>query len=141
MTNLKTIFTVFFSITIGCLIILGIFIVSLLKQQFVLEQIDKNRFESYLVADELKQSSDDLTNYARYYVMTGDGEWENKFWNVLDVRNGKKPRPDGRIISLRGLMKELGFSVAEFKKLKTAEENSNRLAYTERVAFNAMKGL
>jgi hypothetical protein len=31
----------------------------LIKQQFLLEQVDRNRFESYLVADELKESSED----------------------------------------------------------------------------------
>lgn len=141
MNNLKTIFTFFFSVTLGCLIVLGILVASLLKQQFLLEKIDYNRFKSYLVADELKQSSEDLTKYCRVYVSTGDAEWEKKYQEVLDIRNGKKPRPDGRTISQKGLMKELGFTEAEFKKLQTAEDNSNALVYTELTAFNAMKGL
>jgi PAS domain S-box-containing protein len=141
MNNLKTTFAAFFSVTIGCLLVLGIFVALLIKQQFLLGQVDRNRFESYLVADELKESSEDLTKYCRIYVSTGDAEWEEKYRDVLDVRNGKKPRPDGRTISLQGLMKELGFTAAEFRTLKAAEDNSNGLVYTERRAFNAMKGL
>jgi PAS domain S-box-containing protein len=141
MNNLKTIFSLFFSITIACLLVLGIVVASLLRQQFLHEQIDQNRFESYLLANELKQSSDDLTKFCMVYVNTADPEWEKKYWDVLDIRNGKKPRPDGRMISLKGLMKELGFSDAEFKKLKTAEDNSNALVHKELTAFNLMKGL
>ena len=38
------------------------------------------------------------------------------------------------------MMKELGFTDAEFSKLKEAENNSNDLVHTETVAMNAVKG-
>jgi PAS domain S-box-containing protein len=141
MNTLKTTFAVFFSATLGCLIILGIFVASLLKQQIVMERVDKNRFASFLLADELRQSSEDLTKYCRVYVNTGDPEWEKKYFEVLDIRNGNKARPDGRMISQKGLMEELGFTAVEFSALKNAEDNSNALVHSELVAFNAMKGL
>ena len=53
------------------------------------------RYTSSLLADELRQSSDDLTRLARTYVMSGDPMWEQQYFEVLDIRNGKKARPAG----------------------------------------------
>jgi len=61
-----------------------------------LELLNQSRdvaFHSYLLADELRQSSDDLTRLARSFVVTGDPEFEREYWAVLDIRNGKLPRP------------------------------------------------
>lgn len=98
------------------------------------------RFKSFKIAEELRNSSDDLTRYCRTYVETGDSIWEKRYWEVLDIRNGIKPRTDGRLISLQDSMRKLGFTEAEFEKLKDAEKKSNELIWTERVAFNALKG-
>lgn len=99
------------------------------------------RYESFLVANELRQSSEDLTKYARTYVVTGDPTYERKYWDVLAVRNGEKPRPDGRTVSLRDLLRQLGFTSEEFTRLAEAEDHSNALVQTERRAMHAMKGL
>jgi len=102
----------------------------------------ETRFDSYLLADELRQSSDDLTRLARTYVASGgEKSYEDQYWKILDVRNGKKPRPDGQTIALKTLMKNLGFTDQEFEKLKEAENNSNGLVTTETIAMNAVKGL
>ncbi|OUR95475.1 hypothetical protein A9Q84_16715 [Halobacteriovorax marinus] len=102
----------------------------------------ETRFGSYLLADELRQSSDDLTRLARTYVTTkGESKYEEMYWKILDVRNGKKPRLDGKTIPLKALMKDLGFTDLEFQKLKEAEANSNNLVTTETIAMNAVKGL
>ncbi|VEF25564.1 Uncharacterised protein [Shewanella baltica] len=37
------------------------------------------RYQSYQVADELRQSSDDLTRLARTYAVTGDEKYENVY--------------------------------------------------------------
>jgi|LakMenEpi03Aug12_release.lakeMendotaPanAssembly.Ray.scaffolds.fasta_scaffold35261_3 methyl-accepting chemotaxis protein len=99
-----------------------------------------NRYESYRLAQELRASSEDLTRLARTYVVTGDPSYEQQYWRVLDVRNGIAPRPDGRTVPLRALMKAQGFSTAEFAKLGEAEDNSNALVTTETIAMNAIKG-
>ena len=100
----------------------------------------ESRYRSYLLADELRQSSDDLTRLARTYVMSGDARWEQQYFEVLDIRNGKKPRPaqyqkiywDFRgagidpargseaAVPLAELMKQAGFTEAEFAKLAEA---------------------
>ena len=118
------------------------------------------RFESYLLADELRQSSDDLTRFARTYVTTGDPKYEQYYLDVLAIRNGQKRRPefyhriywdfvadqgdlarsDTRAVPLQQLMKEMGFTDAEFAKLKEAQANSDALVKTEEIAMHAMKG-
>ena len=118
------------------------------------------RYASYMLADELRQSSDDLTRLARTYVVTADPRWEQQYLEVLDIRNGKRPRPaqyekiywDFRAagqtpaggtepaVSLNELMRRAGFTEAEFDKLRQAEANSNDLVRTETVAMNLVKG-
>jgi methyl-accepting chemotaxis protein len=100
-----------------------------------------NRYESYLRADELRQSSDDLTRLARTFVITNDKKYEDEYWDILAIRGGKKARANGEKIALRDIMKNLGFTKKEFDKLKEAENNSNSLVTTETIAMNEVKGL
>ena len=120
-----------------------------------------DRYKSYLLADELRQSSDDLTRLARTYVESADAKWEQQYFEILDIRNGKRPRPanyeniywDFRAANIdptRGtqaaaplsdLMKAAGFTDAEFQKLKEAQGNSDDLVRTETIAMNMVKGL
>ncbi|HEY3132137.1 MAG TPA: methyl-accepting chemotaxis protein [Acidobacteriota bacterium] len=123
---------------VGLLLLLSML---LLQNHRGLERSQEVRYQSYLLAEELRRSSDELTRTARTYVVTGDPRYEAEYWHILDVRNGKTARPDGRQVPLRELMRELGFSHAEFAKLKEAEDNSNALVKTETTAFHAMKGL
>jgi methyl-accepting chemotaxis protein len=122
--------------------VLGLLLLSLLTffNQRELNRSQANRHASLQLAQELRHSSDELTRLARTYAVTGDEEYERQFWRVLDVRNGKQPRPDGRTVPLRTLMIDQGFTAAELAKLQEAEDNSNALVSTENVAMNAMKG-
>lgn len=62
----------------------------------VLSQAATNRYQMYQLADELRQSSDDLTRLARTYVVSGgEAKWEKQYFEILDIRNGKIPRPQG----------------------------------------------
>ena len=120
------------------------------------------RYQSFLLADELRQSSDDLTRLARTFVVSGgEAKWEQQYFEILDIRNGKKPRPghyeriywDFRAagtdaaaptadtVPLLDLMKRAGFTAAELAKLDEAKANSDDLVRTETVAMNLVKGL
>jgi methyl-accepting chemotaxis protein len=119
-----------------------------------------NRLLSYRLAGELRQSSDDLTRLGRTYVVTADPEYEREYNAVLDIRNGKmalpqdyhriywdfvaagnmKPRPDTQPMALQDMMKQAGFTEAEFAKLKEAQANSDGLVNLEVEAMNAVKG-
>jgi methyl-accepting chemotaxis protein len=125
------------------------------------DKLTERRYQSYLLADELRQSSDDLTRLARTFVVSGDAKWEQQYLEVLDIRNGKKPRPlgyegiywDFRAAdtnpktatadtgTLAERMKVAGISEAEFAKLSDAKANSDDLVRTETVAMNMVKGL
>ena len=139
--KLKTLFITLFSLMIASLIALAILSFSSLRHQTYLIKNQDIRFRSYLLANEIKESSNALTRYCRTYAMTGDSSWENRYYEVLDIRNGHKPRPDGITISIQDSIKRLGLTKAELIKLQEAEYNSNQLVYTEKRAFNALKGL
>jgi PAS domain S-box-containing protein len=153
---------IFYLASAVLLSLLAVFAVLLFLGQRELERTQDIRYASYLLADELRQSSDDLTRMARTYVITGDPAFERLYWETLAIRNGEAPRPrhyeriywdrvvgepgfrsdhEGVKVSLRTLMERLGFTPAEFAKLAEAEHNSNELVQTELTAFNAMKGL
>jgi len=119
------------------------------------------RFLSYQLADELRQSSDDLTRMARTYVVTGDPRFEEYFNRILDIRdgraprpvgyhsvywdfvsaNGERPRPDGEPMALESLMREVGFTSEEFALLDRAKDLSDDLVALEERAMHAVKGL
>ncbi len=58
-----------------------------------LAEAQMRRMDSFQLADELRQSSDDLTRMARTYVVTGDEKYERFFKRILSIRNGTSPRP------------------------------------------------
>lgn len=112
-------------------------------------------------ADILRQSSDDLTKYARLYVITADTEYKEIYYSILDIRNGDKKRPlnyhgvywdllepnrsDMHPLSkkkaLNEIFKELPYSKYEYDKLQKSRVNSDKLVNLEIEAFNAMDGL
>ncbi|MCP5105692.1 MAG: methyl-accepting chemotaxis protein, partial [bacterium] len=132
-----------------------------IKNQNSLVKAQNIRHDSYLRADELRQSSDDLTRLGRTYVVTGDERYEKMYMDVLAIRNGQIPRPelyeriywdfvidygqkprkDGPKIPLNEMMKQLGFTNEEFRKLEKAKANSDKLVHMEVKAMNAVKGI
>jgi len=44
---------------------------------------------------------------ARSYVLTGDPRYEKIYKEILAIREGEQPRPDGRSISLESMMEAL----------------------------------
>ena len=122
--------------------VFGLVVLSFLTflNQHSLNRAQSNRYDSYRLAHELRTSSDELTRLARTYVITSDAAYERSYWHLLDIRNGKQPRPDGRTISLRSLMEKQGFTPEELSKLQQAEDNSNALVMTETIAMHAIKG-
>lgn len=122
---------------------------------------ERHRFQSFLLAQELLQSSEDLTRMARTYVTTGDPIYERYYFEILDIRNGKKPRPQnygvtywhlagvgkavahepGERVPLNELMRREGINEKEFNLLRESQNNSDTLVNLEKEAFAAMKGL
>ena len=123
--------------------------------------LQNDRFSMVQVADKLRQSSDDLTHFARTYVETADILYKKQYFDTLNIRNGLKERPynydkiywdlnkkarqkrhpDGEKISLKVIMSTLPYSKEELQLLNLSEKNSNDLVDLEMEAFNAMDGL
>jgi len=139
--SIQKLYFIIYTVTGVVLLSLGVLIGLIVGNQNDLNGNQAARYQSYRLANELRVSSEELTRLARTYVATRDDKYEAMYWDVLAVRNGEKPRPDGRTVSLKTLMKEAGFTEAEFAKLKEAEDNSNDLVTTETIAMNAIKGL
>ena len=159
-----TIKNLFLALLAALTLLLCLVLLSVISLKSASDEVGRSadlRYRSYLLADELRQSSDDLTRLARTYAVTGDAKYEKQYFDILDIRNGKKPRPehyeriywdfvaagidkpqpDGATASLQALMKEAGFSEQEFAKLKEAQNNSDALVKNETIAMNAVKGL
>lgn len=161
MQNSRTIIVFTLVASFVCLLLTGAAVWRLRVEADLANQAATNRYKSYLLADELRQSSDDLTRLARTYVITGDASYEKQYLDILDIRGGKsprpeayhriywdfvaggvaKPRPDTVSAPLLDLMKAAGFTDEEMGKLAEAKKNSDGLVATETVAMNAVKGL
>ena len=131
------------------------------QNQRELAAAEARRYASYKLADELRQSSDDLTRMARTYVVSGDPAYEAHFRRILAIRNGDAPRPgdydgiywdfvtapgwkprgDGEQVALQDLMRRVHFTEDEFGKLHEAQANSDALVALEDRAMAAVKGL
>jgi methyl-accepting chemotaxis protein len=110
-------------------------------------QDSSTRYLSYLLADEFRQTSMDLTRLGRTYVATGEQEYWDAYWNIVKWRNGELARPDyvddalykGMRKKQSDIMKELNFSAKEFAFLKEAGDNSNALIKTETQAMESIR--
>jgi signal transduction histidine kinase/DNA-binding response OmpR family regulator len=131
------------------------------QNQQELAASETRHYQSYKLADELRQSSDDLTRMARTYVVTGAARYEEYFRRILAIRNGEAPRPEnyggiywdlvtasgeapaagGETVALETLMRRMGFTDAEFATLREAQANSDALVALENRAMSAIKGL
>ena len=127
---------------------------------------ENRRAESFLVADSMRQSSNELTNMVRLYVSTGDPRSRDYYNEILAIRSGAAPRPRGydssfwdRVLaegtgfvrygpreSLVEQMRAADFTPAEFRALNASLTASNRLAQVElevmdRVARRIRRGV
>lgn len=122
-----------------------------------LDRANKIRLHSFVLADELRQSSDDLTRMVRTYIVTKNPLYKEHYQEILDIRNGlktrpinyqniywdlvgldnKRPRPySNQALPLIEMMRQAGFTQHEFDKLTEAKNNSDTLTETE---FAAMR--
>ena len=128
-------------------------------QNILLEKNFENVRGMHTLSDELKQSSDDLTHFARTYVVTNEKKYKQRYVTTLDIRNGKAARPHSyetiywdlqkdireqkhpleKKSSLQSRIDLFAFSKAEKQLLALAEFRSNDLVNLEIKAFNLMK--
>ncbi|GAA4184508.1 methyl-accepting chemotaxis protein [Shinella granuli] len=125
------------------------------------EEAHVAQYRSYLLADELRQSSDDLTRLVRVYASTGDTQYRDQYNRILDIRNGlaprpldyhrvywdfvaggtPEPRPLGEAVALRDLMRQAGFTEEEFALLDEANKRSDGLVQLEVEAMKLVEDI
>lgn len=130
-----------------------------IRSEKVTNHAHEHRYRSVLLADELRQSSDDLTRMVRTYVVTGDPAYRQRFQDILDIRDGKKARPedywrpywdlvlrDGtaprgshQATPLIEMMRHAGFSEEELRVLEQAQQNSDALTILELEAMRLVE--
>jgi signal transduction histidine kinase/DNA-binding response OmpR family regulator/HPt (histidine-containing phosphotransfer) domain-containing protein len=118
-------------------------------------EAESRRSASLRLAEELRQTSDDLTRMARTYVATGNRQYRDFFDEILAIRNGTAARPNrydriywdlvsdsgqrptrfGPAVSFDELAARVGFTPAEFDLLQKARSRSDALTRLERAAF------
>ena len=116
----------------------------------------QRHYDSYLLSEQLRHSSDQLTKMARAYAATGNTKYLNFFKKIIDIRNGDQPRPknyhrvywdflmpidgeapfsEGKAISLDRLLERLQLDQYELDLLIKAHKKSDVLTQLENRAF------
>lgn len=75
------------------LLSLGGALLGIRHTQEAITQVDLRRGELVQIADELQTSTDGLARMARSYVGTLNPRYETFYHEIVDIRNGKTPRP------------------------------------------------
>ena len=138
--NVRRVFLILFGTIISFNILVLFLLFNLLDNQRQHHESQVNRFNSFTFSDDLRESSDDLTAYARNFVITGDSTWEKRYWDIVYEHEGELISETYRQ-SVLDSMSRMGFVEEEFELLKTALDYSNQLVEVEREAMNAAKGL
>ena len=138
----------------------GLFSVTLLQRETAAQRTaaEGERVTSFLLSDQMRQSSNDLTEMVRLYVTTGDTRYRRYYDEILAIRNGTARRPinydssfwdrvladpsarvrTGPRASLTMLMRRAGFTRQEFTALHASLDASNHLARLEEQVMNAV---
>jgi diguanylate cyclase (GGDEF)-like protein len=138
----------------------GIFIVYFDAEKQV-DRANERRLQSFQLAEELRHSSDDLTRMVRTYVATGNPIHKQHYQEILDIRDGSKPRPldyyhvywdlvlandqrprpFGPAVPLQKLMLAADFTTEELAKLTEAKLKSDVLTRTEMAAMALIESI
>lgn len=110
-------------------------------------QNSQTQYLSYLIADEFRQTSTDLTRLCRTYVATADQTYWNAYWDIVKWRNGDQPRPatvnnhlyPNVRIKQMDIMQQLEFSQDELSLLEEINRYSNALIATQEQAMRSIR--
>ncbi len=154
--SIKFLYRFIFLIQLLFLLLVYLVVLHIQETRQAIFTSEYTRYESLQIAQELGRSSDDLTNMARLYVMTGDPQYKKNYFEILGIRNGERPRPQeypfaywqlivggektpssiGMPQSFTQRLEVFHFTTREKELLEIAKERSNELIKTEISAFN-----
>jgi diguanylate cyclase (GGDEF)-like protein/PAS domain S-box-containing protein len=132
-----------------CVTTFGLYV----RAEKLIDRANELRLVSFELTDELRDSSDALTRMARTYVITGEPAYRVQYQHILDIREGRSPRPSdlqasywGIVAaddaslpaqSLLALMRQGGFSAEEIHLLEQTAQTSDALTRIEIAAMDA----
>jgi len=148
-------FSLYLWLTLGMFIVFTVSFVVYVRAEKYIDHVNELRQRSILLAEELRQSSDDLTRMVRTYAVTGNPLYKKHYQEILDIRDGRqarpedyqsiywdlvladdqRPRPLGQAVPLLELMRQAGFTAEEFSKLAEAKAKSDALTRPEFAAM------
>ncbi|NUU00402.1 methyl-accepting chemotaxis protein [Herbaspirillum robiniae] len=158
--SIKQLF-IWLALVLSILVAVVISLTGALKDaNLALERAHESRYYSSTLANELRRTTEDMTKFARAYVTTGDPNDEDRYYMIVDIRNGKRARPKNydrfnwdlvsarklqadpgvKPVSLIELMKQSGFTEQELAKMQEAVNVSDQLSKIDVTAFHAVKG-
>lgn len=140
-----------------------VFVMSLLiGNQGEVAASEQRRYESFAIAHQLQEFSNNLTWMTRGFAASGNPSFERFFFAILDIRDGKRASPQGyeRFAfwskalltgeiptdsdtppeSMQERVQRMGLVAVEREALDNATEASEQLVFLERTAINAVKG-
>ncbi|SFW15459.1 bifunctional diguanylate cyclase/phosphodiesterase [Nitrosovibrio sp. Nv17] len=117
-----------------------------------IDAAEQHRYRSLLLANELLQSSEELTRMVRLYALTGNPAHKRHYFEILGIREGTRPRPGHysgtywylknaaakpaaepkEAISLMDMMRKEGLDEQEIALMQKALENSEKLTKLEK---------
>ena len=141
------------TLTVFVLFIVSFFVY--VDAERAIDTANNKRLQSFLLADELRQSSDDLTRMVRTYAVTGEPRYRQHFDEIFAIRNGHapmpenyhyiywdlvdasnaRPRPFGPPTALLNTMRQVGFTDSELTQLVSAKQASDDLTNIEQRAM------
>lgn len=157
--NQHSLFSFYLFAMLSIVFLLGISFLVLTFEHQKYEQSLENRSLSIRLAEELRQSSNDLTRLVRAYVTSGKPAFKEQFEAVVEIRDGKRPRPLnyslaywdfqaiqtpapageveplGEAVPLLELMRRAGITEAELSNLSRSKAKSDELVRLEHRAM------
>ena len=121
-----------------------------------IDRANETRVASLMLAEELRDSSDNLTRMVRTFAVTGDPAYEKSYREILDIREGrlpghnaasrvfwelgdKDPPSEEEPLPLVERMQRAGFTEDELQCLQQGKEESDRLTGVEFRAMDAIR--
>ncbi|MDE2401534.1 MAG: response regulator [Burkholderiales bacterium] len=143
-------FSLYVWLTMAMFVVVIVSFIVYVRAEKQIDRANELRQQSFLLSEELRNSSDDLTRMVREYVSTGNLRNKQHYLDILDIREGRKPRPDywdlvestdsrptssGPAVPLLTLMKRADLTEAELGKLAESKANSDALSQIELAAM------
>jgi len=108
---------------------------------------DSERFLSFAIADEFRQTSADLTRFARSYAATGEQKYWDQYWDLVNWSSGDTMRPQdvhaelfrGEKVGELEVMARVGFTDMELETLGRIIGMSDDLIFLEDQAMKSVQ--